>query len=163
MDELIQAGSVIEVHGSQALVKVNVLGRETDWLPVLQQANAFKKHYVSMRLGEQVVVLANRYVVGSIFNTDCKEPSGSSNATDIVEYEDGTRFEYNTQSKTLVISCVGDVTVTCKNAVIDADSVAVNSQDIALNNGVGVVTGDHICMFTGNPHADCSQTVTAGK
>lgn len=163
MDELIQAGTVAKVHTTQSLVKVNVLGRETDWLPVLQQASAFKKRFVGLRTGEQVVVLANRYVIGSIFNVECKEPDGSGSHTDITEYEDGTRIEYNTQSKTLNIACVGDLNVVCKNAVVEAESVAVNSTDIKLNNGSGVVTGAHICMFTGNPHADCSETVMAGK
>ncbi len=161
--DLIGAGTVEEIDSDKSLVKVNMLGRITDWLPLLQQANSFKRKFVSVRKGQQVVVLANRYVIGSIFNVDCKEPDGANDHIDITDYEDGTRIEYDTESKTLKVNCVGDINVECVNAVVKAKTVNVDSQDIKLNGGKGVVTGNHICMFTGNPHADCSTTVTAGK
>jgi len=169
--DLVYSGTVVEAHDTSSLVKVNVLGRITDWLPLLQQANSFKRTFTSVRVGQQVVVLANRYVVGSIFNIDCKEPTNASNDTDITEYEDGTRIEYNSSKSELSIKAVGDITINVvgnttintSQAVVKATSVEVDSQDIKLNQGVGVVTGAHICAFTGNPHADCSKTVTAGK
>ncbi len=163
MSELIHIGTVVDVDASQSLVKVDCLGRETDWLPLLQQANSFKRQFVSVRTGQQVVVLANRVVLGSIFNADCSEPEGANEHIDIVEYEDGTRFEYDTELKKLTIYAVGDLHVTCKNAVVTADSVDVQSTDIKLNGGKGVVTGNHICMFSGTPHSSCSTTVMAGK
>jgi hypothetical protein len=42
----------------------------------------------------------------------------------------------------------------------DADLTA---NKIKLNGGKGVVTGDHICAYTGAPHSDCSSSVTAAK
>jgi hypothetical protein len=43
--------------------------------------------------------------------------------------------------------------------------VYINSeaQDIRLNQGTGVVTGECICHFTGKPHGDISSQVRAGK
>ena len=50
------------------------------------------------------------------------------------------------------------------NVVVNVPGTAkVNAQNIALNGGVGVVTGECICHFTGKPHGDVSSTVTAGK
>jgi len=178
-DELVQAGTVIEAHATKSLVRVNVLGRETDWLPMLQAVNSYKRQFVPVRVDEQVVVLANRYVIGSIFNIECKEPAGVSDKVEVTEYEDGTRFVYDTATKKLEIDAAGDIEITITgnakltingdtnikttNAAIEADSVNVKSQDIKLNDGKGVVTGAHICAFTGLPHSDCSATVTAGK
>jgi len=161
--QVIHIGTVVDAKADKSLVKVDVLGRTTDWLPVLQQANSFKRVFRSVRKGQQVVVLANRVVIGSIFNVDCLEPNGANEHVDIIEYEDGTRIKYDTDAKTLHIDAVGDIQVTCKNAVVKADSVDVQSTDIKLNNGKGVVTGNHICMFTGTPHSSCSATVMAGK
>lgn len=59
-------------------------------------------------------------------------------------------------SKDLTIIVKGNVKVEAKNATVDADT-------IKLNGGEGVVTGAHICQYTGSPHSDCSSTVTAGK
>jgi hypothetical protein len=49
-------------------------------------------------------------------------------------------------------------------ATINSDGdVLVNATNIKLNNGAGVVTGAHICQYTGSPHSDCSSTVFAEK
>ncbi|MBL4774485.1 MAG: phage baseplate assembly protein V [Mariprofundus sp.] len=108
---LIQAGTVVEADANKALVKVDVFGAVSAWLPVLMQANSFKKHWVGLRVGAQVVVLANRYVLGCIYNQGCAEPNGASDNTDITEYEDGTRITYDSQAKKLIINCVGDVEI----------------------------------------------------
>lgn len=135
MNELIEAGTVVEVDTTKSLVKVDLLGVITDWLPLLAQANSFKKQFVSVRTGQQVVVLANRYVVGSIFNVDCKEPDGSNEHIDISLYEDGTRIEYDTQAKTLLVDCVGEVNVksaTTLNIEV-ADSVNLTATNCNIN------------------------------
>lgn len=59
----------------------------------------------------------------------------------------------------------GNLNITVKGnlkATVDGDAT-VDAKKIALNGGKGVVTGDHICAFTGSPHSDCSSTVTAQK
>ncbi|MGL4224619.1 MAG: phage baseplate assembly protein V [Vibrio sp.] len=156
---MIECGTVIESKSAQgqSVVKVNILGRETQWLPVLQQATSFKRAISPARVGAQVVVLSNRYVIGAIFNNGCPEPEGASDSAEVIEYEDGTRITYDTKAKVLNVQASGEITV---NA---AGVVKVDAPSIKLNDGAGVVTGAHICAFTGNPHADCSSCVTAGK
>lgn len=49
-------------------------------------------------------------------------------------------------------------------ASVTADGeVTVDAPTIKHNGGKGVITGESICHFTGNPHADMSGTVKAGK
>ncbi len=156
---MIDCGTVIESKSNkgQSVVKVNILGLESNWLPVLQEANGFKRKASPIPKGTQVVVLNNRYVIGAIFNNGCPEPDGATECVEVTEYEDGTRITYDTQAKELSIQAVGEVTVKA-----DGD-IKANAPNIKLNDGTGVVTGAHVCAFTGLPHSDCSSCVTAGK
>jgi len=62
------------------------------------------------------------------------------------------------------IKSPGLVNVECESAKVVANAdVDVAGATINLNNGLGVVTGAHICAYTGAPHSDCSATVNAGK
>jgi phage baseplate assembly protein V len=73
------------------------------------------------------------------------------------EFADGAVLEYDRAAHRLLIDTPGDVAVTAGGeATIDAPM-------IKCNGGAGVITQESICHFTGNPHADGSTTVTAGK
>ena len=171
IDDLINVGVIVGVAEKKALVKVDMLDHISDWIPLLQQANSFKRHYTSPRIGQQVVVLANRIVIGSIFNVDCKEPDGSNDHIDITEYEDGTRFEYDTESKTLTATCVGDVKLSCVNANVKAtENVKIEAPNInfvgdinhqgKFKNSAGIETAGDIKDkkgdLTSHKHPDAS-------
>ncbi len=153
----IKVGTVTQSKSKdgQAVVKVNILGRESEWLPVVQQASSFKRAYCPVPPGTQVLVLSNRYVLGSLFCADAPEPEGGNEHIEVAEYSDGTRISYDTNAKVFNIEGVGELTINMQG------SAKVNAQTIELNGGEGVVTGGHICAFTGCPHSDCSPTVTA--
>ena len=137
--DLIYSGTIVETKttGDKSLAIVNVLGRKTDWLPVLQQANSFKRKYTPIRTGEQVTVLINRYVLRSIFNVDCKEPEGANDHTEITEYEDGTRVMYDSQEKIMGIEAVGTI-----NVFADTANVFANKGDVKID-GVSLVNHTH--------------------
>ncbi len=164
---MIDCGTVIESKSEQgqSVVKVNILGLETQWLPVLQDANSFKRKVSPVRTGTQVLVFNNRYVIGALFNQDSPEPEGASDTCEVTEYEDGTVIKYDTEAKMLDVQAAGDITANIEGKVtVNAKGIVkVNAPKIHHNDGTGVVTGAHICMFTGTPHSDCSSTVTAGK
>ncbi len=164
---MIDCGTVTESKSDQgqAVVKVNILGRTTQWLPVLQEANSFKRKASPVREGTQVVVLLNRYVIGAIFNQDSPEPNGANGSCEVCEYEDGTVIKYDTQNKQLSVTASGEITINVSGDVTlqAGGNVQADASNIHLNGGTGVVTGAHICALTGLPHSDCSSTVTAGK
>lgn len=132
---MIEAGTVVAVRKGQALVKVLILGRTTEWLPVLQQANSFRRKFTPVRCGEQVVVLANRYVVGAIFNKDCSEPEGANEHCDVIEYEDGTRISYDTKAKHLQVKAAGSIDIVADGDIsIEAKTkMAFKAKRIDLN------------------------------
>lgn len=103
-------------------------------------------------------------------------PAPSSNPDEyLVLFGDGSKVSHDCKTHLLDVVNVGDVVVTTQqNLTINTDQdMTVNStgkvsitsavKDISLNGGAGVVTGAHICHFTGSPHGDCSAQVKAGK
>ena len=124
-----------------ALARVKIDDRVTDFFPVVSKSNSFKKHYIPVRVGEQVTVFcpfgeANiGFILPSIFNKGSKEPTGASDTREVVTYEDGTTFFYDTKIKELNVNCVGDVKIKAGgNINIEASgNFAVNAAKIDLN------------------------------
>lgn len=119
INNLVSFGTISETKSAdgKALARVKVMDRETDFLPIVSFSNSFKKHYIPARVGEQVVMFSpfgeanGGFIVRSIFNKSSKEPTAANNHTEVVEYEDGTVFTYDTQAKKLDLNCVGDITI----------------------------------------------------
>ncbi|RXJ86948.1 phage baseplate assembly protein V [Arcobacter sp. CECT 8985] len=119
IDNLVNFGTISETKSAdgKALARVKIADRETDFLPINSFSNSFKKHFIPARVGEQVVVISpfgeanGGFILRSIFNKSSKEPSGSNDHTEVIEYEDGTRFSYDTQAKVLTVDCVGDINI----------------------------------------------------
>ena len=143
ISNLCSFGTIVETKSANglALAKVKIDDRVTDFFPIVSKSNSFKKHYIPVRVGEQVTVFcpfgeANiGFILPSIFNKSSKEPNGASNTREVVTYEDGTTFFYDTKSKELNVNCVGDVKIKAGgNINIEASgNFAVNAAKIDLN------------------------------
>ena len=112
-------------------------------------SNSFKTHFIPARVGEQVVVISpfgeanGGFILRSIFNTSSKEPSGSNNTTEVIEYEDGTRFSYDTKAKKLTANCVGDIELVARNITIKADNTNFDGGSVTHNDTPMDDTHDH--------------------
>lgn len=143
ISNLCSFGTIVETKSANglALAKVKIDDRVTDFFPVVSKSNSFKKHYIPVRVGEQVTVFcpfgeANiGFILPSIFNKGSKEPTGASDTREVVTYEDGTTFFYDTKIKELNVNCVGDVKIKAGgNINIEASgNFAVNAAKIDLN------------------------------
>lgn len=143
ISNLCSFGTIVETKSAKglALAKVKIDDRVTDFFPVVSKSNSFKKHYIPVRVGEQVTVFcpfgeANiGFILPSIFNKGSKEPTGASDTREVVTYEDGTTFFYDTKIKELNVNCVGDVKIKAGgNINIEASgNFAVNAAKIDLN------------------------------
>lgn len=178
INNLCQIGTISEVYTTQRskdhddyalFAKVDVMGRTTDFFPVMSQEGKFKKHYVPPRTGEQVMLLcpfgnANMgYILRGAFPNET-EPithSPKDEETEYIRYEDGTEIEvslYDNKIKLdtpmdIEIISQGDIDITCVNATVTATTVEVDSPSIDLGlGGTGVVTQSHICPIMGIPH-----------
>jgi len=157
LDNLIQAGTVVEADASHALVKVNVLGAVSDWLPIMMQANGFKKHWVGLRVGMQVVVLANRYVLGSIYHQACPEPLGANDSIDIQDYDDGTSITYDSKAHHLDVRLVAGATLSIQSTGginvkgdITLDGALTVSGITTVQGKAVARVGDHVSVSSGS-------------
>ena len=176
LKNMVRVTSIVTPNAEgKALATIKVGDNESVEFPVLSFANTFKKHWIPIRKDEQALVVfpfgnANKgYVFRGIFHKSLREPEGADKDTEIIEYEDGTRFSYSTKDKVLkikgdckiVIEVKKDVTVKAENVKVDAknvkveaDKVEVKSSSIMLGGAgaVGVITEKSICPFTKAPH-----------
>lgn len=181
LNNIIALGRISEIDEKKALVRVDIVGRVTDWLPVFMIANTFKRHWVPPRIKEQVVVLqiggdgSNGLVLRSIFWKGCPEPGEANGDIEITEYSDGSRISYDVASSTALLNLVnalylyldGNLTVdadgkisvkTGKSMKVEAsDSIQVETPvlqieaDTVEENATHLQTGD--IWVTGNVYA----------
>lgn len=168
LSNLCQVGTITQVKSADglALARVKIDDLETDFFPVVSRANSFKRHFIPLRVGEQVTVFCPfgeasfGIVIPSLFNKSCKEPSGSSENREVVEYEDGTIIFYDTKAKELNIKAVGEINIVCKKATIIADTLDITanttingtlsvSKNIKGSGGLNI-SGGNGAIFDGN-------------
>jgi phage baseplate assembly protein V len=151
VNNIIQIGTIVEVDKSKALARVNVLGRVTDFLPVKMIGNSFIKVFIPMRVGEQVMVVCpygnanSGFIVPSVFNTNCKEPNGSSPDKAIIEFAGGVKIV--SDGENINITAPASVNVNCESANVTAESVNVKANTTTItsettNNGDVVINGN---------------------
>lgn len=154
INNIVSFGTISQTKSAdgKALARVKVMDRETDFLPVVSFSNSFKKHFIPVRVGEQVVMFSpfgeasGGFVIRSIFNKSAKEPAAANEHTEVVEYEDGTVITYDTKAKELKINASDKITIICKAATVTADTVDItatttNTGDVTINGNLSV-SGD---------------------
>jgi phage baseplate assembly protein V len=120
----------------KALATIRIGKSESIEFPVVSFANSFRKHWIPIRANEQVVVVfplgnANQgFIFRGIFWKKLKEPNGADDKTEIIEYEDGARFEYSTKTSSLKVTGV-------KTVIVDSsDDVKIESKKITLKGDI---------------------------
>lgn len=126
----------------KSLATIDIDGNESEYFPVWQLASSFKKHWVPITSGEQVIVFfpfgntSKGYLFRSGFSTACSEPTGSNATTEVITYSDGTRVSFDVANSTLSVDCKGSITIKCTTDVtINADSCNINS-DLNINGSI---------------------------
>ncbi len=140
---MIFVGNIHKIDTKRSLVQVDYQDTISDWIPYVNVANSFKRHFIPPRKDEQVILLQCdsgnlQLALGSIFCKPFKEPQGSNTNKEITQYEDGTIMSYDTKNKVLDVSCVGDITINCNGDVnLSCDntvSISANQINIKANN-----------------------------
>jgi phage baseplate assembly protein V len=159
LNNLISIGTISETKSSEgkALARVKIFDRVTDFYPVVSFSNTFKRHFIPIRVNEQVLVFSpygdasSGFIIRGIFNRGRKEHSLSNDHTEVIDFEDGTVITYDTEAKELKIDAVNKITVICKSANVKADDVKVEAQTLDIT----ATTSN-----TGNVKINGSLTVT---
>lgn len=155
--------------GSSGCVRVKYGDNQTsDWLPVKPLRSGKSSIWWFPEVGEGVTItdLETGEVLPGSFTSTNPPPSRDpdvlhiqlSKSEFITHNKSNGELNVNIEKKaTLVIG--GDCIVSSKGKVL----LNSDAKDIQLNGGAGVVTGSHVCAYTGSPHSDCSTQVKAGK
>ena len=143
IDNIVQIGTICEIKPDKALAKVNILNRVTNFMPVLSFANTFKRHFTPIAVGEQVLVFCiggqadNGIIIRGMFYKDDngkhKEPDGSNENVEVIEYKDGTTIQY--EENKITIDARGDIEITAgKNIKLNAvKEIKLTADKIYLN------------------------------
>ncbi len=99
-EAVVNHGTIDATKASEgkALARVKIGDRVSDFLPVNMIANSFVKVWIPPRVGEQVTVISpfgnpsGGFIIPSIYNKECKEPTGANSENVIVEVG-GNRVE----------------------------------------------------------------------
>lgn len=186
LSNLVRFGVVAHIDHASARVRIQSGENLTDWLPWLTLRAANVATWNPPTLGEQVLLLSpqgelNQAVaITGLYSEQFPPPNNQADEIH-THYPDGTSTTYNHVEKQLTVVLAGNASLTIEgevNAQINgkltatvggkaeittSDTTQITASAIHLNGGAGVVTGNHICPYTGAPHAHVSSTVTAGE
>lgn len=162
INNLVRIGTIKSVDATTATCVVETGDNETPPILWVSARAGQSKSWNPPTEGEQVLLLSpsgdlNQAIAIVGLYSDANPAPSQNLAETVYQLPDGSKLTYNHQAKTLNIEAKGKV------AVNVTGEATVDAEKIKLNGGAGVVTGAHICQFTGNPHADCSKTVFAGE
>ena len=121
LHNLIRIGQVAEVDLSNALVRIQCGGNLSGWIPMPASVGRNFIAWTPMRIGQTVTLvcpsgdLAQARIVSTGYTVD-DVPAPSDNAdTDLIQFNDGTRIEYNSATQELDIYSAKNITITAAN------------------------------------------------
>ena len=188
IEDICKVGEVAELFPANCTVRVKFEDRDnfiSGELQVLQNKTHKDKNYWMPDLGEQVwcLFLGNGpiagLVLGATYNAE-DLPPGNSEGKKVVEFSDGTRFEYDRNEHkldidvknggTLNLKISGNVTLETEGNInfkaaenIDATCATCNINgdmvNLAKNATEGVVHAKSPCSIYGVPHIGFSTKV----
>lgn len=152
LKNLIRVGRVSAVDPASATARVVFEAQDlvSYDLPVLQRQTLRNKDYYLPDVGEHVVCIflptgnAEGFVLGAIYS-DEDQPPVSSPDKRIVQFEDGTRIEYDRSTHALTINAVGPVHIVAAGNInvtgdVIADGISLKSH-VHPENDYGGPTG----------------------
>lgn len=156
LENIVQVGTISQTKSvdGKALARV-VLDdsgedkRVSKFLPVASIANTFMKIWIPIKVGEQVLVISpfgnanSGFIIRSIFNRSCKEPTGANEHTTVIEFDDGTIIKYDSKASELKIDAAKSINIFCQTATITAATVDI-SADVSIDGDLSI-TGDISC------------------
>ncbi|MFV0481346.1 MAG: phage baseplate assembly protein V [Campylobacteraceae bacterium] len=132
-------GVVTEIRGVKARAKISST-LATDFLPVMQVANSFKRSWTPIRVGEQCIVLPIRgdinagVILRGFYCDDFTAPS-EEDSTAKTTFEDGTTISYDTDKKFLHVRLVKDTKI---EIGANADITIKGDANITVNGKTNV-------------------------
>jgi phage baseplate assembly protein V len=132
----------------KGLARVKITDKQpgilTKPLPVVFNFTGKDKSYAMPKIADRVIVLTDEncedgVILGSIY-TPNNLPPVESETTHLIKFEDGTKVEYDTETKILKIESEGSIELTCKGVLrLSSAGIIIDSPWI---NGEGTFNLD---------------------
>lgn len=120
LHNLIRVGQVVQADVPNAKVRVACGGNLTGWIPMPASVGRNFVAWTPMRFGESVTLacpsgdLAQARIISTGYTGDIPAPSKNADK-DLVQFNDGTRIEYDTKTQTLDVYSAKNITLTAAN------------------------------------------------
>jgi phage baseplate assembly protein V len=139
---MLKYGIISEVDAPKGRARVNFQEDEivSDWLPISVPGSLGNRYEFWPEVNMHVWCImddnSENGVIGGALYDDGNTPEVGDVNKSVVKFKDGTTVTYDTDASTLVIECVGDVTIQCVNATIEA------SEKVTIDTPTAEFTGD---------------------
>jgi phage baseplate assembly protein V len=150
-------GTILEVDHSTRKLRVQIGEIRTAWLSWPAEMGRNFRRWRPLRAGQQVVLAspsgdpAQAVITGMLYSSVLPAPSDNPDL-DITEFEDGTRFQYDSASHVIKIYCVGGIVV--ENA---------NSITIETGSTLDITAGGAATLKAPSVTVDSPQSTFTGK
>lgn len=141
-ENLIRIGTIAEVDEQAQRLRVQSGELLTDWLPWPAHIGNNFIHWRPLRLNTQVILAcpsgdpAQAMVISMLYSDQLPAPSDDA-AVDVIQFDDGTTIEYNSQQKNLILNSAGSI------QFIAADTIALQAgQSITSTAPQHTIDGD---------------------
>lgn len=141
---MIRFGNITEIDAAKGRARVHFEEDDlvSDWLPMAVKSSKSNKHESWYDVGDFVACMMDQHsedgvIVGAIYDDNNIPPIGNPDV-EAKTFSDGTVIKYDRSSSTLTIECVGEVTVQCTNATVQADQVTIDAPQSEFTGDVSV-------------------------
>jgi len=141
---MIRFGNITEIDATKGRARVHFEEDDlvSDWLPMTVKSSKANKHESWYDVGDFVACMMDQHtedgvIVGAIYDDNNTPPIGNKDV-EAKTFSDGTVIKYDRSSSTLTIECVGEVTVQCTNATVQADQVTIDTPTAEFTGDVSV-------------------------
>jgi phage baseplate assembly protein V len=142
---MIRYGNISEVDAAKGRARVHFVEDDivSDWLPVSVPTSLGNQYEfwpeVNMFVWCAMDENSESGVVGGALYDDGNTPPVGDPDKTVVTFKDGTTVTYDRSANELVIDCVGDVTIKCVNATVEASTkVTIDSPSCEFTGNVSV-------------------------
>lgn len=148
LENLIRLGTIAQVDHAARTLRVQSGGLLTNWLPWPADIGRNYRRWRPLRIGTQVVLACPsgdpaQAVIVQVLYTDALNAPSSTPSMDLIEFEDGTVIEYDSNTHQLRAS-LGTSSITANQSaitiasngstlVLDGSGVAINGNRVDLN------------------------------
>lgn len=134
IENLLRLGTIAEVDHAARKIRIKTGTLTTTWLPWPADIGRNYKRWRPLRVGTQVLIAcisgdpAQAQIIGTLYTDNVNSPSTDENI-DLIQFDDGTQLQYDSNSHHLSADCVGTVLIKSPSTVtIDAPDTNIKGK-----------------------------------